>query len=344
MGDAAINNREIHNFAARPPSVDSVQDDGDPNKDPPQEPPQVIQEPEPTPVPQPKDGNSLPNFYLYDGEVSVYQQSVPVFVHIERSGGTTMKSCFNKTTLYFGNKIAKLLDLEGRKDVATLFKNAKITSKAYRLYVGDYAYGICENIPDRKCAYITILRDPYERLVSAYFDCRESEGKSGYELDCHTTDIQDWVLPISSMSLERFFTHMKCTPFIDKEHWFIPRYECDVNLSNMNTQPVFSANEHLVQYVLDNMDKMFALIGLTEEYIMTLQLLQNTYNFPFYEECKELVENKGTFADNSVKEQAKQALMSNEKVQQALSADLRIYEKGKEIFEKQKQKLASMFS
>lgn len=333
----AVNNREIHSSIEERPQLVALPV----NEQPPQ---RDVKSQKPTPIPSPDNGNALPNFYIHDGVLSVYQASVPAFVHVPRSGGTSMEVCFNKTALYFGNKTPKILDHDGRKRLKTLFKNAKITSKAYRLYAGDRAFGICEDIPDKDCSYIIFFRNPYDRLVSAYFACREGEGHAGYPLDCHTTDIQDWVIPISSTTLEQIFTQFNCLPIIDKENWFIPRYECDYKSSKMNTYAVFSANEDLIQYALDSMDKTFALIGLTEEFVVTLQLLQNAFNFPFYEECKELFENKGTFADANAKEQAKQTLMSNPDVQQALSADLRIYDKAKELFELQKQKLAAMFS
>lgn len=338
--DTAINNREIHtsNIEETPHIEQAQPDESKPAQ------PEVQAPKEPTPIPSPDRGNALPNFYIHSGTLSVYQMSVPAFVHVPRSGGTTMEVCFNKTSLYFGNKTPKILDYDGRRKLKTLFKNAKVTSKAYRLYAGDHAFGICEDIPDRDCSYIMIFRNPYDRLVSAYFACREGQGDGGYPLDCHTTDIKEWAIPISSITLEHIFTHFDCLPIIDKENWFIPRYECEYKLPKMNSYEVFSANEELLQYVIDSMDTTFALIGLTEEYVMTLQLLQNAFNFPFYEECKDLVENKGTFTDATAKEQAKQTLMSSPEVQQALSADLRIYEKAKELFELQKQKLAAMFS
>lgn len=96
---------------------------------------------------------------------------------------------------------------------------------------------------------------------------------------------------------------------------------------------------------MDKVEKEFTVIGLTEEYDTTLRILQHTYGLPFYDECRQLRQNSGTYLTTNNtkkdlrKEIARKTLMNNERVREVLQPDVILYNRMKEIFNKEKEKL-----
>lgn len=222
------------------------------------------------------------------------------------------------------------------------FVNGVIKPEDYDIMAGGTTFGVCERITSRKCSYFTIVREPYDRMVSHYFFC-----KNGGEttVSCQNRTVEEYAVAASSILFNQLALRVAC--------------RCDKgNCQNLSQEPwtckldhsysrLYRENGMDVPTVLAmNLEREFAVVGLTEEYETTLQILQHTFDLPFYDECRKLRRNSGTYGttDERIldrkKDRARMTLMNSERVRAVLLPDVILYRKFKEIFNKQKEKLS----
>ena len=107
----------------------------------------------------------------------------------------------------------------------------------------------------------------------------------------------------------------------------------------------------LSNYVLDNLENWFTVIGIVDEYDLSLAMLQEAYGgLPFHSRCsghkinvsdyknmqeKASTKSNGTTMD--IMDESIRELMGDAEVRRVLEADTLIYRKALQIFEKQKQ-------
>ncbi|XP_078000566.1 uncharacterized protein LOC144453160 [Glandiceps talaboti] len=305
--------------------------------------------------------NFIPNFYTRrDESLQGYKDEnlSIVFVHYPKAGGRTMKSCLDDVArLQLYPKPTRL-----KVNVPEYPYN---DIPAQKFYVSEFTFGICDTL-QRPCSYFTILRDPFERLISLYNYCHlpiyDPICRVG---DVHNSTIQEWSLYHGSHFFRQLLYNFQETCFESPIHeellelvdnnifkaksgheipcWYLNKLFLQSRLTQYES-------EMLLKYILENLENWFTVIGMVDEYDLSLKMLEKAYGLPFVEQCTQVHIVAGKIENNEdveiIKEndvmEKKRILMEDGKVQEALKFDILIYDKATEIFKRQKQKYLSM--
>ncbi|PIK45238.1 hypothetical protein BSL78_17908 [Apostichopus japonicus] len=220
--------------------------------------------------------------------------------------------------------------------------NGVIKPEDHDIMMGGASLGVCESFSSRRCSYFTIVREPYDRMISHYFFCKEG-GESS--ISCDNKTIEEFAIDAGSIFFAQLALTVDC--------------RCENNCNDLSKQPWHCSNdyktyyanaehkEEMLQYLVQHLDKYFAVIGLTEEYEVTLNLLQHTFGLPFHDRCHETRQNAGSYGTQDKREldekktEALKAMQASQRVKEILHPDVVLYERAKEIYNIQKTKLFS---
>ncbi|XP_033097275.1 uncharacterized protein LOC117101403 [Anneissia japonica] len=314
-------------------------------------------------LPWVRQQNVLPNYFTMSSNQinGSYRDAVAVYVHNNKAAGTTTKNCMLKAFPKVGKRIWHVLTDCVR---VSLRKNYKFDA-----LMGDYSFGVCDDL-SRPCAYFTFLRDPYERTISSYSYCRRAR------MDQLCRALDPWKVSLNQWGIHQgsfFFRQLLFNPkfcsgykeyykrniikndlYLQTPFWFRER----VILLNMLSVEEYDA---LVNFTLKHFEQWFAFIGLTKEYDLSLELMSAVFDVPFRRECSGMYDNYsgsysnlGLFTNDAnnitsnvssrreIHKNLIETLKSDEHVNDALSADYRLFKKAEEIFERQKRRFFQM--
>ena len=98
----------------------------------------------------------------------------------------------------------------------------------------------------------------------------------------------------------------------------------------------------LLKYCLDNLEKWFTVVGILEEYALSLRMLEVVYGIPFSEK-EDLQKNvrSSSSQDDAMIDDMKRTLEESDAVREALQEDLAIYNRLYDIFNRQRDVLLS---
>ncbi|KAJ8038626.1 hypothetical protein HOLleu_16098 [Holothuria leucospilota] len=281
---------------------------------------------------------SIPNVYLHNITLSNYRNPLPTFLHNPKSGGTTLKKCLMTISEKENKKLIPFMTTDNRLDIEVGLLSGVYNWKSVDLAAGSVSMGICQNIdtPRRRCAYYTIVREPYDRIISHYFFCK---GGGVTSLPCHNKTIEEYVMDVGSLFFRQLLFQVRC---VRRRPEKTVEYRCFRNLSAENIEDI----DELTNYLVGKLESFFAVIGLTEEYDTSLVLFQDVFKFQFYDDCRGLKFNTAPIASSNSavkqrheleKAEVKKRLLANEEIRRVLRPDVLLYEKAKEIFQQQKQ-------
>ncbi|KAJ8030646.1 hypothetical protein HOLleu_27116 [Holothuria leucospilota] len=280
--------------------------------------------------------NYVPNAFAYPVTYSSIRNPILSFFHSPKSGGLTVRDCMLR--LYRKLKKDEPVMAAFFTVSETQEKLLNNVSKVSDYYMGDSAMGICDHVGDRPCSYFTMWREPYERIISQYFWCRV--GRGGQTPSCNTT-LEKYTLVSCSLLFRQLTARVLCHQKRSVNGQFNVSWKCDPKPTTIDhLKKSRKEREVVLTYFLENLDKMFTVIGLKEEFNTSLKLFETTYREPFYEACHSMHSNEGFYVDgreNKAKnkklvQESKQRLMANEEIRQCLYEDVKLYEKAKEIF------------
>ncbi|XP_070563069.1 uncharacterized protein [Ptychodera flava] len=308
--------------------------------------------------------NFLPNFYTRSTDQpnfsrwppdQIYANSTIVFVHNQKSGGSTAKNCLKDIMKFYGHEQPLLAANPNAEEFfAQMLKDGPGQDLA-RSYMGDSTFGICD-FTDKPCSYFTVLRDPYERVISSHNMCKLTEDQAQCIVRNATElSLKEWALHQGSF----FFRQLLANPlFFTKEYTKLidklrgpedpptekipPWWRIELILNKMMDE---KQKMVALQYILDNLESWFAVIGLTDEYDTNLILFERAFGLPFYSRCAGDMSNKRQYklagqnpqtSRQDVVAQLHRELNRDPDVNRALYYDVKIYRKARDIFQRQK--------
>lgn len=288
--------------------------------------------------------NYLPNAYIHPSNHSVFKNSVLVFVHNPKSGGSTIKVCMTRLL----HQKPVLIFSKTRDTIREDLLNGDAALEPY--YMGDSTLGICDyGQQPRPCSYFTMLREPYERAVSLYYFCQDG----GNGCSQSNKSLEEFVLRTCSTFFHQLTVSFSCRESKDRNcriSQVCQKWRCNSTFARSNIPR--DQMDTLLQYVIDHLDRIFAVIGLLNEYDLSLELFEDTFGLKFANTCRTLHHNKGSYlyredassddeklSQNILIETAVKRLRKNEAIRKCLRADETIYQRAKEIFEIQKNEL-----
>lgn len=279
-------------------------------------------------------GNAFPNFFLKrrGQDKAAYRNISISFVHYPKSGGTTIKDCLIKMASKAGKPDPVLVFAKNVANTKEQMLNGEL-EKA-EIFMGTNGFTLCEYLHPKRCAYFTMLRDPYDRMVSHYYFCKDG-GESN--APCQQS-IEKFALLVRSIFLHQMASGVNKCEQDSRLKWSCAskRLSLDKLVDSNSTK-----EEMVLNYLERKLVDTFAVVGLLEEYETSLALLQEALGLPFYDECiTEFSNSKINNTDQRALERiaSKKKLLENEDVRKALDADIRLYRKAKELFEKQKER------
>ncbi len=100
-----------------------------------------------------------------------------IFLHIPKTGGTTLNGLLQSN--YPGVRIRLM---HSRLDEENFLSLPETEKKEYRILSGHFPYGLHRDLPFRSWRYLTLLRDPADRIASFYFHILRSPSDYLYKL------------------------------------------------------------------------------------------------------------------------------------------------------------------
>ncbi|XP_070558878.1 uncharacterized protein [Ptychodera flava] len=289
-----------------------------------------------------------------------------MFVHNQKSGGTTLKDCIDRITRQ--KQMARYVGVWDEYEVAKVIHDVNHKHAKSKFYASEYTFGLCDEFNRQNCSYFTLIRDPYERLISCHEFCKRAlTDPLCAASDARNLTLKEWALHQGSYFFRQLqfkptyacsdkIMRDKISPKINKAKylgrnatrppcWYRHKLLLDDALNDME-------KEVLLNYFLDNLKNWFTVIGITEEYRTTLGLLQQAYNLPFRDLCMNLISMKGLYkvdgkpatpqSKQELIQKLKAELQADPEINRTLYYDVKIYEKAREIFEEEKKQYFSM--
>ncbi|XP_071820334.1 uncharacterized protein [Apostichopus japonicus] len=282
--------------------------------------------------------NVLPNAYLMEStNLTEYRSSTVAFVHNPKSGGTTVKDCMLQMSTQLGQRHPLLLTTANRHKIQADFMNGLLNAEDHRMLVGTSSFGIGESFSTRKCSYFTIVREPYDRMISHYFFCQNG-GETGRP--CHNKTIEEYAIQTGSILFHQMAVRITCRCQDDCNDLSLHPWTCKRDHKMVN---LLQSRKEIIDLLQQHLETDFAIIGLTEEFDITLRILQQAFGLPFYDQCRHLKNNAGTYGNvdevklDKLKLEARQTLVQSKRVRDILEPDVILYQRMKEIFTKQKE-------
>lgn len=306
-------------------------------------------------------GNPLPNYFLIGGTQGLspldYHDGALVFLHHNKAAGSSVKTCFKNM---FHQKVLKrepvLVSQKEIIDVNARFENGSLSNHDVDVFMGDYDFGLCRHFTKRNCSYFTFLRDPVDRVISSYFYCMNHPlDQLCGPMPVQSLTIQEWAIYQGSY----FYRQLLVDPAICRQSWgkYVP---CWFKEKTYHTQQMTAADHRtILNFILKNLDKWFSVIGLTEEFERSLDMISHTYNYSFNGKGCNVHHNawnkkSGSSHDDGetpsnqreshdeTKQAMRTLLQTDPDVMRALEFDIKIYDVGKRLFERQHEILKQL--
>ena len=191
------------------------------------------------------------------------QEQSLIFLHVPKAAGSTFYKIIERQ--YKPNSIFSIDGQRVRESIDEFKKLPVAQREEIRVLKGHMYFGLHELLP-QPSTYITILRDPVERIISHYYYVLRSPNHYLYnKVTSQHMSLKDYVCSGISTELDNGQTRL---------------------LSGLE-QTVFGWEEcstKVLELAKQNIKNHFAVVGLSERFDETLILLQKAfaYKIPFY--------------------------------------------------------------
>ena len=184
---------------------------------------------------------------------SMDKSKILIFLHLPRSGGITLKQIINRQ--YENKEIIALKN--SRESIANLDQLTKGEKQKIKCIIGHFPFGSHKYFYGES-TYITMLRDPVDRIISHYYSAISREYHYLHnEVVQKNMTLSEYVTSGISFEMEN-----GCTQLLSGEEKKIP---IDINTPEAQ-QCIKTAKENLIKY--------FTAIGIVERYDESLLLFK----------------------------------------------------------------------
>lgn len=223
------------------------------------------------------------------------------FMHIPRNAGTTL---FAQLETRFAEN--ETLSLGGPNLHEFLAKSTSSQFEDCRLIRGHLDYSIYKYLP-RKPVYVTMLRDPIQRVVSLYGYVRDNP-----EHRFHRELIN------SNLTLGQFIQRPEPRKIVSNE-------QVRMLVGLRRREAAHLSNRAMLEMAMMRLDE-FAFFGLVEHFIESLKLLQFTFDWPPFEDIGAL--NKARTNSGSPKYEQSDL----DDIRDSNELDMALYSYAKQLF------------
>lgn len=182
-----------------------------------------------------------------------------IFLHIPKTAGTSLTKILGDQ---FGLNNTRWLPGSARVR-STIASSNTFSRPNTRLYVGHQGFGL-HAYTGRTTDYITMLRDPIERVISHYWFVHD-------DLDHYLYDM----VVKARMPMDEYITNPMKTPELDNG---MVRMLADFELEQ--AVPVGSSNRLLFENARANLETAFCWVGLVERFDESMILLADSMGWP----------------------------------------------------------------
>lgn len=184
-------------------------------------------------------------------------QPLIVFLHVPKTAGTTLARIIERQ--YEARTILHLYESNFGEELTAVHGNRM---DLLRVVMGHFYFGVHTFVP-RSSTYITILRDPVDRVVSHYHFVRHQPSHYLYDAACR----------MSLAEYVEFCNHQE------------PNNDQARLLAGKGNGPSFgTCTDDMLAAAKENLANRFSVVGLTEEFDASVMLMKRVFGWrnPFY--------------------------------------------------------------
>lgn len=232
----------------------------------------------------------ITHYFNEKGNITHPLQKPFLFLHVAKTAGSTLSSVFKRSER--PTKFTHTWAHPKIQDMPSIIQKD--------IVFGHFRYGLHYYF-NRSCTYMTVLRDPIDRVVSHYYYHRQHKKDPGHDFAMNRT-FEQWIIDSPAGNNEQ-----------------------TRQLSGLRTQ--FNITEEILDMAMYHM-RQFAVVGLTEKYHETLIMMRHIAGLKV---TRYRAVNKGVKRPKL----ADVPEATVELIKQRNWADIELYKLAKEIFEKQ---------
>jgi len=271
-----------------------------------------------------------------------------MFMHLQKSGGSTVKTIINDTWKSKSNLYDSVQWKYGES-----FNKGYSNNIPYKWNVieGGYVESLRGVVTEKNCKWFTVFRDPVSRLVSAYEYCKKASKDQTCASNVHNArdlDIVSFAKHWGNYALRQFVLNMVSWDTVidhltsesgrnltqeyisESSGWYLMK----LYLEDIGGDSGEALSDFL-QPVKDLLDTEYSAVGILEKFDETLTLFNEALDMPsmdWHEKFEE--DGKKNVHHTSVTDIMREAMDSSE-IMEYLRLDILLYEHAVEVFNRQ---------
>ena len=267
-----------------------------------------------------------------------YRFATTVLLHQHDPIGYLMRDCFKYQAHTHGLLTSYLsINSHNRRQWDTMGLHKK---EKFQALHGSLSFGVCEEM-QHSCSYFAIVPHPLDRILKVFHTCQKNKS----DPVCHfsntnstSTDLRSFIHSQGNSLFQKLLYHSLHCKLIEDD---------EVCLEDLKSTFIVSPAERTayLKYIIQHLEEWFSVIGLVDRFQDSLTLVDFLHGLDV-SQCVRQQMDIGAYPsavddmhdvliEGMPYYQLKKHLLNDPFVQKTLAADLTIYDKLNEIFDKQ---------